>query len=377
MSLMRKTKKFKKNVTFCRDQQIYRCTIYFGITQNVGKGASERLSKKQHSDDLNKDGMNETFDFSDIVDDDDFDDEDLTDDVEMTVEEEAAFYRALRRSLEMEVVKDSQQGNQKKPHQFSEQYESRLKDSLTQMFGEEDAEEILEYRRLAREESAEIASELMPAQDRISKKIHEKNRRFSQIIRKSDAVRGKEKKAIYKRTGWYKKSLVKAAAACLCIVILGGVVSMNVDALRVPIARFFSEKQPTYTILNAEPETENERDAEAYPDTIEKKFVPSKVLEGYEEVDSFEFSKYIQKTYRNSENVEYQFEQETMDMSPWVDNENVNAKKKEILFGDAYYYEKEDKYNLVWQYEGYIFLISGNLTEEDMVSIANSLKLEK
>lgn len=374
---MRKIKKFKKNVTFCRDQQIYRCTIYFGITQNVGKGASERLSEKQHSDDVNKDGMNATFDFSDMVDDDDIDDEDLTDDVEMTVEEEAAFYRALRRSLEMEAVKDSQQGNQKKPHQFSEQYESRLKDSLTQMFGEEDAEEILEYRRLAREESAEFASELIPAQDRISKKVNEKNRRFSQIIRKSDAVRGKEKKAIYKRTGWYKKSLVKAAAACLCIVILGGVVSMNVDALRVPIARFFSEKQPTYTILNAEPETENERDAEAYPDTIEKKFVPSKVLEGYEEVEKLELSKHIEIIYRNENAEEYQFMQETKDMSAWIDNENVNSVKNKTIFGDAYYYEKGGKYNLVWQYEGYVFHIMGALKEKEMIDLANSLRLAR
>lgn len=335
------------------------------------------MSEKQHSDDLNKDGMNATFDFSDMVDDDDIDDEDLTDDVEMTVEEEAAFYRALRRSLEMEAVKDSQQGNQKKPHQFSEQYESRLKDSLTQMFGEEDAEEILEYRRLAREESAEFASELIPAQDRISKKVNEKNRRFSQIIRKSDAVRGKEKKAIYKRTGWYKKSLVKAAAACLCIVILGGVVSMNVDALRVPIARFFSEKQPTYTILNAEPETENERDAKAYPDTIEKKFVPSKVLEGYEEVDSFEFSKYIQKIYRNSKGIDYQFMQQTRSVNVWMDNESVNSQKKETIFGDAFYYYKDGEYKLVWLYEGYIFQISGNLSQDEMIDLANSLRLEK
>lgn len=335
------------------------------------------MSKKQHSDDLNKDGMNATFDFSDMVDDGDIDDEDLTDDVEMTAEEEAAFYRALRRSLEMEVVKDSQQGNQKKPHQFSEQYESRLKDSLTQMFGEEDAEEILEYRRLAREESAEFASELIPAQDRISKKVNEKNRRFSQIIRKSDAVRGKEKKAIYKRTGWYKKSLVKAAAACLCIVILGGVVSMNVDALRVPIARFFSEKQPTYTILNAEPETENERDAEAYPDTIEKKFVPSKVLEGYEEVARSEMSKHVRIIYRNSDGIEYQFFQETKDTNTWLDNEGVELRKEDTLFGDAFYYRKGNEYKLVWSYEGYVFRISGNLTEDEMVSLVNSLQLEK
>lgn len=335
------------------------------------------MSEKQHSDDLNKDGMNATFDFSDIVDDGDIDDEDLTDDVEMTAEEEAAFYRALRRSLEMEVMKDSQQGNQKKPHQFSEQYESRLKDSLTQMFGEEDAEEILEYRRLAREESAEFASELIPAQDRISKKVNEKNRRFSQIIRKSDAVRGKEKKAIYKRTGWYKKSLVKAAAACLCIVILGGVVSMNVDALRVPIARFFSEKQPTYTILNAELETENERDAEVYPDTIEKKFVPSKVLEGYEEVSVSEFTKMIKIYYQNADGIQYQYVQETKDTSTWLDNESVNSKKESTIFGDAYYYQKNGDYKLVWSYEGYIFRISGNLTDEEMVKLANSLRLEK
>ena len=364
-------------MTFCRDDQINVCILISESRKMLGKERRDGLSEKQHSDDLIEKGMNETFDFSDIVDDGDIDDEDLTDDVEMTAEEEAAFYRALRRSLEMEAMKDSQQGNQKKPHQFSEQYESRLKDSLTKMFGEEDAEEILEYRRLAREESAEIASELMPAQDRISEQIHEKDGRLSQFRRKSDVVQRKEKKAVYKRTGWYQKSLVKAAAACLCIVILGGVVSMNVDALRVPIARFFSEKQPTYTILNAEPETENERDAEVYPDTIEKKFVPSKVLEGYEEVSCSVLSKHVRITYKNSRGEEYQFEQETKDMSPWIDNENVNSKKEETLFGDAYYYEKDGKYKLVWQYEGYIFHISGNLAEKDMISIVDSLKLEK
>ncbi|MDY3747989.1 MAG: DUF4367 domain-containing protein [Lachnospiraceae bacterium] len=335
------------------------------------------MSEKQHSDDLIEKGMNETFDFSDIVDDGDIDDEDLTDDVEMTAEEEAAFYRALRRSLEMEAMKDSQQGNQKKPHQFSEQYESRLKDSLTKMFGKEDAEEILEYRRLAREESAEIASELMPAQERISEQIHEKDGRLSQFRRKSDAVHRKEKKAVYKRTGWYQKSLVKAAAACLCIVILGGVVSMNVDALRVPIARFFSEKQPTYTILNAEPETENERDAEAYPDTIEKRFALSKVLEGYEEVDRESVSKMVRIVYENSEGLNYQFVQETRDTNTWLDNEGVDWKKEDTLFGNAFYYRKDNEYKLVWSYEGYVFQISGDLTEKEMVDLANSLRMEK
>ena len=152
---------------------------------------------------------------------------------------------------------------------------------------------------------------------------------------------------------------------------------MNVDALRVPIARFFSEKQPTYTILNAEPETENERDAEAYPDTIEKKFVPSKVLEGYEEVDSFEFSKYIQKTYRNSEGKDYRFFQETKDTNTWLDNEGVDLRREDTLFGDAFYYKKGNEYKLVWSYEGYVFKILGDLTEEEMVDLANSLRLVK
>ncbi|MCI6019780.1 MAG: DUF4367 domain-containing protein, partial [Clostridiales bacterium] len=165
--------------------------------------------------------------------------------------------------------------------------------------------------------------------------------------------------------------------ACLCIVILGGVVSMNVDALRVPIARFFSEKQPTYTILNAEPETENERDAEAYPDTIEKRFALSKVLEGYEEVDRESVSKMVRIVYENSEGLNYQFVQETRDTNTWLDNEGVDWKKEDTLFGNAFYYRKDNEYKLVWSYEGYVFQISGDLTEKEMVDLANSLRMEK
>ena len=71
------------------------------------------------------------------------------------------------------------------------------------------------------------------------------------------------------------------------------------------------------------------------------------------------------------------FEQMTKDTYTWVDIEDADSEKNDIVFGDAYYYEKDGTYKFVWSFEGYVFKIEGSLSKDEMVDLANSLRLEK
>lgn len=323
------------------------------------------MAKKNNSDNLKVEGGNKETGFSDdfnrITDMelsqdafwDDEDGEDFCDDNELTPEEEETFNRIIRNALEREIEYYTRKGEDQGPAVFSERYENNLKETLERTFGEAEAAQILQERADARQEKAE-----------------ELTRFYKE---KLEAI-PEPKYTLWEKMGkMWRKRWVRTAAACICIVFVISITALNADALKVPIARFFAEDEPEYVVLN--PESEN--DAEAYPTTIEKKFAPEKVLDGYEEVMREEVSKSIRIVYQNAEGTDYQFVQETRDMYTWADNENVNSQKYDTVFGDAYCYEKDSIYKLVWQYEGYIFKIEGNLKREEMVGLANSLRLEQ
>jgi len=328
------------------------------------------------------DNNNNLKDFLDFLEDDGLDSGESRDEDDMTPEEELAFYRAFGKAVKIETMDVGTDGKLK-PHQFSEHYENRLEDTLVKMYGKEGAGIILKMRRDGeKSRKEEFAAEfgdlaVKAVENGSAAEMPEIPAEPDKIIPADFGARtAKHAKKTKKFARFHKSTAFKIAAACAAVAVLSGV-TISVDALRIPVARFFAQDKPAYTVLEVEPDTEEDNDAESYPDTIEKVFVPGKALDGYEEVGRESFSQMVRITYKNDEELEYYFYQETRDTSAWVDAENADAKLVETIFGNAYYSQKDNVFIFTWHYEGYIFRIMGNLSEENMVSIADSLKLEK
>lgn len=169
-----------------------------------------------------------------------------------------------------------------------------------------------------------------------------------------------------------RKSFKVAAAACIGIVLLtSGVFGMKSNALKIPIGRFFEIEESEYVVLEAD------NDSEEYPTTIEQKFIQSKVLDGYTEVARDELPQIEKIIYENDNSDQYVFYQQTKDMSVWVDNQDADTVKYDTLFGDALYTEKDGINKLTWHYEGYVFVLEGELSSSELIDIANSLRWEK
>lgn len=325
---------------------------------------SEYTKEESIKDNIGTNG--ETYVDNDIDSDDDMD---LDDEDDMSPAEER-FYQGLRDSLEDEIAYYTQKGKELEgQHQFSDCYETRLENDLTRLFGKENAENILARRKAAYENmSTEVAEELAPATESISAE------HTAAKVTEPTPIKMPTKKMRFfaSRSAWKK-----IAAACVCIIIAAGVVAPRANAWRVPILQFFSERKAGYTIHEAEPGTDDVYDESDYPTSIDHVYVLGEVLEGYEVAETMETPLYSWQAFQNALGERYEFYQQLRDASVWSDNEGIDTVEANTLFGKGYYFKKGGSYYHEWSFEGYVFRIVGNLSEDLMVELANTLTLEK
>lgn len=265
-----------------------------------------------------------------------YDDEESNDALQKTIEDDIAYYKA----------------NPKYPPkaEFSEDYEKKLKATLERFLGDDEAEQVLAARE---DKNLHVLTE-----EECLQNVQE----YEEMLKEFEIKKGKARR---------RKSFKVAAAACIGIVLLtSGVFGMKSNALKIPIGRFFEIEESEYVVLEAD------NDSEEYPTTIEQKFIPSKVLDGYTESARDEWPNAIYIAYSGINKTDYRFAQETIDMATWFDSEDAEYKKYSTTFGDAYYSEKNGIYALSWHYEGYVFTISGELSKDEMIELANSLRLQ-
>ena len=245
-----------------------------------------------------------------------------------------------------------------KPHEFSEEYEARLARSLKEHFGEEKAEAILKKRNETRESAgAKAPKHHSPFSLKSCKNLS------GQSL--------KEKISHFPFSG-----LVQMAAAILIVVVVAGIFGKNeAKASWWENIEFIIRAYEEYSQIEAYDEVDETNIT--YPKTIEKKYIPTKVAEGYEEVVREEVSKENVIIYENQEGLQYMYTQQTKDVGNHIDTENIEYRECDTMFGKGYYTEKNNYCKVVWDYEKYIFIMEGNLSKDTLIDFINSIQLER
>ena len=287
-----------------------------------------------------------------------------------------------------------------KPCHFSEDYEKKLEQSLTEKFGTVQAQLILEARRKVRENAEQEYRQYMMSEDFLPSSYADKSEynsdtsttehisldtlhntqkrhaKSSMIPMKKAEKTSKVHHGITSKLASVGRSkAVKAASVLLAAAVL--TLAFNKDVANAywwEDLSFLMENFDEYSELDIYNVIKHD-DAE-YPDTIETVYVPTVVAEGYEVESEEVLLKQVRIVYVNQDNVRYTFLQETQDMGQHINTENTEQKVYKTLFGDAYYTENMGEFQLSWYYENYVFSIQGNLNLEDMIKIANSVILK-
>lgn len=244
-----------------------------------------------------------------------------------------------------------------KPYKFSGEYEERLVHSLKERFGEEKAEEILKKRNETRE--------------RAGIKTPKHHSLF--LLKSRENLSGQslnEKISNFPFSGF-----VQMAAAILIVVLVAGIFGKNeAKASWWENIEFIIRAYEEYSQIEAYDEVDEKNIT--YPKTIEKKYIPTKVAEGYEEVVRDNFSKQIILTYEDKNENEYIYLQQTQDMGQHINTEDTKYESIDSLYGKAYYCKNESEFQIYWDYDGYIFSIVGDIDKEKMLDIISSIQLE-
>lgn len=285
-----------------------------------------------------------------------------------------------------------------KPCHFSEDYEKKLEQSLTEKFGTVQAQLILEARRKVRENAEQEYRQYIMSEDFLPSSYADKSEynsdtsttehisldtlhntqkrhaKSSMIPMKKAEKTSKVHHGITSKLASIGRSkAVKAASVLLAAAVL--TLAFNKDVANAywwEDLSFLMENFDEYSRLDMYEDIYSE--TTEYPDTIEKVYVPTVVAEGYEEVDSTVTTKQFDIVYKN-DNKFYTFVQQTIDIGRHINTEDTNYTTFNTGYGKAYYCNNLGIGQLILYYENYVFTIEGNISQEQMVEIVNSIVL--
>ena len=263
------------------------------------------------------------------------------------------------------------------PRSLSDTHERRFRANLVRYYDEETAKIIMEARAQAKKDIAEGRIQNMTegvspefytdkemAQDASLKKAHDN---WEKQQKRDKARKQRQMPDRYGFKRWQKI----AAGVLITLVVLGSV-TMSTDALRVPIVKFFSSSKTGYNMVMAETGSGDSN----YHEYIENVYVLSETLDGYEEIYRTDGERMISIEYSDNAQEYYVYNQMVdSSLSNWIDNEDSSIEKCNILNGVGYF-QQEDTNSLIWAHDGYIYRLSGTISKNDMILLANSLTLE-
>lgn len=288
-----------------------------------------------------------------------------------------------------------------KPYHFSEDYEKKLEQQLTEKFGSVQAQLILEARQKVRKNAEQDYIQYIMSEDFLSSSYadisdrdsdtsttehisletlqdtHKKQDVSSIIPMRQVKKTSKVHHGLVSKLAWIGHSkAVKAASVLLTAAVLTLVFNKDVaNAYWWEDLSFLMENFDEYSRLDMYEDIYSE--TTEYPDTIEKVYVPSVVAEGYEEVDRSMVSKQIRITYCDDNEQEYVYMQQTRDIGLHINTEDTYYTFYETEYGRAYYRNNLGVGQLILYYENYVFTVEGNINSEQMIKIINSISLEE
>lgn len=263
---------------------------------------------------------------------------------------------------------------------FSQGFMDRMREMVSEQFGEEAAERFMvqnkdmikeekttsavpeSEKRLPQKKTADVPTEqsVPPAAEHPDT--------FEET-----AAKGPSKRS-YRRWVW-------RAAAVLVVVLAGFGVHRagSVSATKIPAVNTAPETTASidYSKIGSLKDIISTLDYTSFPQEIKQVYVPGVIAEGYKETDREEESKFVNIFYENDSDGWYKYRQVTVELNTFLDTEEGDWDSLTIGQYPGVYIDKGETGNLWWFDYTYAYQLQGNLSEAEMIAVAESLSAEK
>ena len=263
---------------------------------------------------------------------------------------------------------------------FSQGFMDRMREMVSEQFGEEAAERFMVQNkdRIKEEKTTSVVPESekrlpqtktadVPTEHSVPPAAEHPD------ISEETAAKGPSKRS-YRRWVW-------RAAAVLVVVLAGFGVHRagSVSATKIPAVNTAPETTASidYSKIGSLKDIISTLDYTSFPQEIKQVYVPGTIAEGYKETDRSEQSKYINIFYENDGDGWYQYRQVTVEWNTFLDTEEGDWDSLNIGQYPGVYIDKGETGNLWWFDYTYAYQLQGNLSEKEMITVAESLTAEK
>ena len=263
---------------------------------------------------------------------------------------------------------------------FSQGFMDRMREMVSEQFGEEAAERFMvQNKDMIKEEkttSAVPESEKRLPQTKTADAPTERSIPLTAEhpdISEETAAKGPSKRS-YRRWGW-------RAAAVLVVVLAGFGVHRagSVSATKIPAVNTAPETTASidYSKIGSLKDIISTLDYTSFPTEIKQIYVPGVIAEGYKETDCEKGTNFINIFYENDGNGWYQYRQVTVQWNTFLDTEEGDWDSLAIGQYPGVYLDKNGIGDLWWFDYTYAYQLVCNLSEEEMMAVAESLSAEK
>ena len=263
---------------------------------------------------------------------------------------------------------------------FSQGFMDRMREMVSEQFGEEAAERFMvQNKDMIKEEkttSAVPESEKRLPQTKNADAPTEQSVPLTAEhpdISEETAAKGPSKRS-YRRWVW-------RAAAVLVVVLAGfGVYRAgSVSATKIPAVNTAPETTASidYSKIGSLKDIISTLDYTSFPQEIKQVYVPGVIAEGYKETDREEESKFVNIFYENDSDGWYKYRQVTVELNTFLDTEEGDWDSLTIGQYPGIYLDKDGIGDLWWFDYTYAYQLVGNLSEKEMIAVAESLSAEK
>lgn len=263
---------------------------------------------------------------------------------------------------------------------FSQGFMDRMREMVSEQFGEEAAERFM------------VQNKDMIKEEKTTSAVPESEKRLPQTktadahteqsippaaehpdISEETAAKGPSKRS-YRRWVW-------RAAAVLVVVLAGFGVHRagSVSATKIPAVNTAPETTASidYSKIGSLKDIISTLDYTSFPQEINQVYVPGAIAEVYKETSKEEESKFVNIFYENDGDGWYQYRQVTVELNTFLDTEEGDWDSLTIGQYPGIYLDKDGIGDLWWFDYTYAYQLVGNLSEAEMMAVAESLTAEK
>ena len=263
---------------------------------------------------------------------------------------------------------------------FSQGFMDRMREMVSEQFGEEAAERFMvQNKDMIKEEkttSAVPESEKRLPQTKTADASTEQS--VPPAAEHPDAFEETAAKGPSKRS---HRRWVWRAAAVLVVVLAGFGVhrASNVSATKIPAVNTAPETTASidYSKIGSLKDIISTLDYTSFPTKIKQVYVPGVIADGYKEISREDESKFINIFYENDSDGWYKYRQMTVEQNTFLDTEEGDWTSINIGQYPGMYLDKDGTVDLWWFDYTYAYQLVGNLSEESMTTVAESLSAEK